>query len=570
MIDHTMPTLIYPSCRFYAIIMRLFAVFSVTLFSVFVAASDKPNILLLMAEDLSPRIGTFGDSIAQTPHINTLAEQGVRFTNVFTTAGVCAPSRAATVMGMHQISFGAQHMRTSREDYLALPPVDAKAFPEILRRLGYFTLTDGKLDFQFSGTVGGGPFTIWDLQGRDISIEDAPLNKPFFAQINFPITHESGVFPPLGSWPNSVTHFVMQVMRSILNWSAPEGTPVAEQEIVLEPYYPDTPTVRSDIARHYQNISAMDAQVGQILAYLQESGLAENTIVIWTSDHGDGLPRAKRELYDSGLKVPMVVYWPERFRPEHMSPGATDSQLISFVDLAPTILSMAGGDKPVAMHGQDFLNPSTPDRKYIYASRDRIDEVTDRQRAIRSTRFKLIRSYQPEQVGGHALNFRDNIPMMREMQTLFEQGKLNKAQRLWFEPPGAQRLFDLRNDPHELTNLADNAQYRSVLSELNGELDAWLTRVGDWSEDNEQEMIERIQPSGQQGITPVPTVRIGSSGVTIQSRERHASLGYSLNDGDWQLYTSPIKVQSGDLITAKAVRYGWTESETISVTIGNL
>ncbi len=550
--------------------MRLFAVFSVTLFSVFVAASDKPNILLLMAEDLSPRIGTFGDSIAQTPHINTLAEQGVRFTNVFTTAGVCAPSRAATVMGMHQISFGAQHMRTSREDYLALPPVDAKAFPEILRRLGYFTLTDGKLDFQFSGTVGGGPFTIWDLQGRDISIEDAPLNKPFFAQINFPITHESGVFPPLGSWPNSVTHFVMQVMRSILNWSAPEGTPVAEQEIVLEPYYPDTPTVRSDIARHYQNISAMDAQVGQILAYLQESGLAENTIVIWTSDHGDGLPRAKRELYDSGLKVPMVVYWPERFRPEHMSPGATDSQLISFVDLAPTILSMAGGDKPVAMHGQDFLNPSTPDRKYIYASRDRIDEVTDRQRAIRSTRFKLIRSYQPEQVGGHALNFRDNIPMMREMQTLFEQGKLNKAQRLWFEPPGAQRLFDLRNDPHELTNLADNAQYRSVLSELNGELDAWLTRVGDWSEDNEQEMIERIQPSGQQGITPVPTVRIGSSGVTIQSRERHASLGYSLNDGDWQLYTSPIKVQSGDLITAKAVRYGWTESETISVTIGNL
>ena len=208
--------------------MRLFAVFSVTLFSAFVAASDKPNILLLMAEDLSPRIGTFGDSIAQTPHINALAEQGVRFTNVFTTAGVCAPSRAATVMGMHQISFGAQHMRTSREDYLALPPVDAKAFPELLRRLGYFTLTDGKLDFQFSGTVGGGPFTIWDLQGRDISIEDAPLNKPFFAQINFPITHESGVFPPLGSWPNSVTHFVMQVMRLILNWSAPEGTPVAE------------------------------------------------------------------------------------------------------------------------------------------------------------------------------------------------------------------------------------------------------------------------------------------------------------------------------------------------------
>ncbi|MEM8500791.1 MAG: sulfatase [Pseudomonadota bacterium] len=560
----------YSGLQFYAFIPRLFAVFSVTFFCVSVAAGDKPNILLLMAEDLSPRIGAFGDSIAQTPHIDALAERGVRFTNVFTTSGVCAPSRAATIMGLHQISFGAQHMRTSREDYLALPPIDAKALPELLRRLGYFTLTDGKLDYQFSGTMGDGPFTIWDLQGRDVRIEDAPLNKPFFAQINFAITHESGVFPPLGSWPNSITHLVMQVMRSIINWSAPEGTPVSVQDIVLEPYYPDTPTVRADIARHYQNISAMDAQVGQIVAYLQESGLLENTIVIWTSDHGDGLPRAKRELYDSGLKVPMVVYWPDRFRPEHMSAGATDSQLISFVDLAPTILSLVGAEIPAAMQGQDFFNPLTPNRKYIYASRDRIDEVPDRQRAIRSARFKLIRSYQPETMGGHALDFRDNIPMMREMRTLFELGKLNKAQRLWFEPPGKQRLFDLKNDPHELTNLADNAQYSSVLGTLNDELDAWLARVGDWSEDNEQEMIKRIQANGQQGITPVPTVRIGSSGVTIQSRERHASLGYRLNEGNWQLYTGPISVKSGDLITAKAVRYGWTESETISVTIGQL
>lgn len=550
--------------------MRLFAVFSVTFFCTFTSASDRPNILLLVAEDLSSRIGTFGDSIAQTPHIDALAKRGVRFTNAFTTAGVCAPSRAATIMGMHQISFGAQHMRTSREDYLALPPVDAKALPELLRRLGYYTLTDGKLDYQFSGTMSGGPFTMWDLQGRDVSIEDAPLNKPFFAQINFPITHESGVFPPLGSWPNSVTHFVMQVMRSILNWSAPEGTPVDAQEIKLEPYYPDTPTVRADIARHYQNISAMDSQVGQIVTYLEESGLAKNTIIIWTSDHGDGLPRAKRELYDSGLKVPMVMYWPERFRPKHMSPGATDSQLISFVDLAPTVLSLVGAEIPVAMQGQDFVSPLTPARKYVYASRDRIDEVPDRQRAIRSNRFKLIRSYQPEQIGGHALDFRDNIPMMREMQSLLEQDKLNKAQRLWFEPPGAQRLFDIQNDPHELTNLANNAEYEPVLRELNAALDAWLARTGDWSEDDEQEMIARIQPNGQQGITPIPTVRIGSSGVTIQSRERHASLGYRLNKGDWQLYTGPISVKSGDLVTAKAVRYGWTESETISVTIGNL
>lgn len=355
-----------------------------------------------------------------------------------------------------------------------------------------------------------------------------------------------------------------------MNWSAPQGTPVDAEQIVLEPYYPDTATVREDIARHYQNISVMDAQVGQILDYLQKSGLADNTIIIWTSDHGDGLPRAKRELYDSGLKVPMIVYWPEKYRPNRMRPGMADSRLVSLVDLAPSILSLANAEIPAAMHGRTLFDSTTPDRNYIYASRDRIDEVPDRQRAIRSARFKLIRSYQPEQIGGHALAFRDNIPMMREMKSLFEQGKLNKQQQLWFQAPGEQRLFDTHNDPHELHNLADNAEYQAVLKKLNSELDAWLARVGDLGGISEQEMIARFQPDGQQAVTPTPTVRIGTRGVTLQSRERHASLGYSLNDGDWQLYTGPIPVKSGDLITAKAVRYGWTESDALSVTVGDL
>ncbi len=548
----------------------MFALFWVTFYCGSAIAGDKPNILLLMAEDLSPRIGAFGDPVAQTPHIDGLAERGVRFTNVFTTAGVCAPSRAATVMGMHQISIGAQHMRSSGKDYHAVPPAEAKAFPELLRRHGYYTLTDGKLDYQFSNAMGGGPFTIWDTQGRKVGIEDAPLNKPFFAQLNFTVTHESGVFPPLGSWPNSITHFVMQVVRSILGWSIPEGKAVDPEAIVLPPYYPDTATVRADIARHYQNISAMDTQVGQILEYLQRSGLADNTIIIWTSDHGDGLPRAKRELYDSGLNVPMVVYWPEQFRPEHLRPGSVDSRLLSFVDLAPTILSLAGISAPANMHGQDMFDRTLPNRKFVYASRDRIDEVPDRQRAIRNSTFKLIRSYRPEQIGGHALAFRDNIPMMREMRALFEEGSLNSAQRRWFEAPGELRLFNTQSDPHELNNLADNPEYQRVLNELNSELDLWLDRVGDWSDDSEQDMIARFQPNGKQQVTPVPTVRIGSGRVIIQSRERHASLGYQLNEGDWQLYSGPIPAKSGDLVTAKAVRYGWVESEPISVTIGNL
>ena len=280
----------------------------------------RPNILLLVAEDMSARVSAFGDPVAITPHLDRLAAQGVRFPNTFTTAGVCAPSRAALILGMHQISTGTQHMRTEggpNGGYLSVPPPEAKAFPEMLRGADYFTFQHGKLDYQFSRALSGtGPSTIWDAEDNNAMWADRASGQPFFGMINYLVTHESGMFTPLGSWPENFFHLIMQVWQAYTRWGwTDEVIPTDPAVVDLPPYYPDVPEIRADIARHYDNIQIMDAQVGAVLTRLEGDGLADSTIVIWTTDHGDGLPRAKRDLFEAGLKVPMIIRWPESIRP---------------------------------------------------------------------------------------------------------------------------------------------------------------------------------------------------------------------------------------------------------------
>ncbi len=524
-------------------------------------ATEAPNILLIMAEDLSPRIGAFGDLVAVTPNLDALAKQGVRYSGVFTTSGVCAPSRAAHIMGMHQISIGAQHMRAVSHPggkYLTVPPQGVKAYPELLRAAGYYTFTEAKLDYQFSGVFpGSGPFSIWDSdKGGKRLWRNRDPSQPFFGLINLLVTHESGVFKPLGSWPENLMHFRTQLMRAWQGYSA-DG-PVSPENVIPEPYYPDTPAVRADIARHYNNIYQMDKQVGEILGQLETDGLAENTVVIWTTDHGDGLPRAKRELYDSGLRVPMIIRWPKKFRPRDSESGGVDERLISFVDIGPTILRMAGVKVPDNMHGRDFRSS---ERDYIYASRDRINEVADRQRAVRDKRYKYIRSWHPEQPGGHRLAYRDILESVRDMRQRYEEGELSKAQQLWFEAPGSERLFDLENDPYELHDIAGLPGYASVLLRMRGAMDDWLRSIEDLSDIPEDDMVERFWPSGHQPKTPMPKFRIEGEHVAIEPSTSGASVGFRIDDGPWKLYTQPIPLREDQELTTKAVRYGWRESD---------
>ncbi|MCP4301111.1 MAG: sulfatase [Gammaproteobacteria bacterium] len=536
-------------------------------FSTAVAAGEtpRPNILLLMAEDMSPRVGAFGDQVAVTPNLDKLASEGVRFANVFTAAGVCAPSRAAQITGMHPASIGAQHMRAVNRPaggYKAVPPPVVKAYPELLRAAGYFTFTDEKLDYQFSEIRNGtGPATIWDSEGAETNWSDRDADQPFFGLINFLQTHESGVFPPLGTRQLGGKYLAFQRYRD-QHYGNPDDHPfVAPEDVEVPPYYPDDPTVRVAIARHYNNIALMDRQVSELLDRLERDGLADNTIVIWTTDHGDGLPRAKREVFDSGIKVPMIIRWPERYRPAHLEPGQIDSRLLSFVDLAPTILALAGVDAPDYLPGQNFLDPSVPERRYVFASRDRMDVVRDRQRAVRDRRYKYIRSWHPEQPGGHRLEYRDNLTMMQTLWKMLDDGQLNALQRHWFEPPGEEQLYDTRHDPFELHNLAGSPEHRETLNRMRTALADWLQINPDWSEQPEATMVAGFWPDGEQPVTAGPSFRWQAPTLTIHCETNGASLGYRVNGGRWQVYSGAFSVDSGDIVEALTVRYGWRESE---------
>ena len=520
-----------------------------------VGFTERPNILLLIAEDLSPRIEPYGDDLAKTPNLTKLGTKSIRYTSTFTTAGVCAPSRASLITGQHQISFGAQHMRTSTSPlgkYLALPPDQVKAFPELLRREGYFTFTDSKLDYQFSGIrSGSGPFTIWDSESAsDTGWRDRNENQPFFGMINFFETHESGVMRPSGI-PHSATHLATQLAR--LKLVAPEIT--NPQDVKLPPYYPDNHVVRRDIARHYDNIALMDERLGAITRALKEDGLFENTIIIWTSDHGDGLPRAKRELLDSGIKVPLLIKL--QCDTETKCVAKTDDRLVSFVDLAPTILSLASAPVPHWLHGQNIFDSS---RTYVFASRDRIDEVEDRQRAIRSKDYKYIRSWYPGVPGGHELDYRDNLDMVRNWRKLFLEKKLTTIESKWFEPPGERQLYNVFEDPFETNNLINKKEHEHIVRDLDQQLTDFLIRVGDKSELSEDEMKETLLCNGEICQTAAPTLTWENGKAHLSSKEG-ASIGYQAKKSDkWSLYIAPLDLST---FRYKAVRYGFEESEVL-------
>ena len=529
----------------------------------------RPNILVLMAEDMSGRVGAFGDPVAVTPNIDSLAEQGTRYTETFTASGVCAPSRAALLTGMHPISIGAQHMRSSsypEGEYRAVPPPEVKAFPELLRAAGYYTFTDGKLDYQFSGTLAGtGPETIWDVELNDEYWDGRESStQPFFGLVNFEETHESGVFTQLfEGCPHSMIHFVMQGVRTLVLGIPSGGGTVQPEQVTLPPYFPDTPTVRSDLARHYKNIELMDGRVGRILDRLEADGLADSTIVVWTTDHGDGLPRSKRDLYDSGIQVPMVIRWPEAFRPEGVEPGSVDSRLISFVDLAPTLLELAGVEPPGYSQGRSFASTDGEIRDYVFASKDRIDEFEDRERAVRDHRYKYIRSWTPSLPNGHPSAFRDNMEMMRELWALKEAGQLNPTQEIWFQPTGEERLYDTKTDPFEIRNLAADPAHQATLMRMRGAYAAWRERVPDWSDEPESEMAEAMWPGGRQPVTEEPRFFQNDGRVEIASATKGASIHYRFDDGPWKIYTEPVRVSKGARLKAQAVRYGYETSEKV-------
>ena len=531
------------------------------------APATRPNILLIVAEDMSMKVGAFGDSVARTPSIDALAADGIRYTRAFTVAGVCAPSRSGLITGVYPISMGTQQMRTSQMQYEAVPPPDVKAFPELLRRAGYVTGNVAKTDYQF-----GDPFTVWDenvgnfVEPPDLALwRKLPQDRPFFVMVNLMSTHESWLATPeikvSGPFAESIQRLATNRLKLVDKVTDPEA-------VTVPAYFPDTPVVRASIAQMYDNIHFMDGQVGQILANLEQDGLANKTIVIWTTDHGDGFPRAKRSVYDSGLHVPMVI----RF-PDGRGRGTIEDRLVSFIDLAPAILDLAGAPVPDFIQGRDFL--AGPARQYVYGARDRMDHVPDRVRGVRGKRYEYIRNFMPEVPYFRPLAFRDMFPIMQALWAGHAAGTLTPEQEFYFTVPRPkEELYDTVNDPDEVENLAGDPNHAEVLARLRTAMDEWLNAVGDRSEEPEEEMIESMWPGHVQPVTAAPeaTASVDEGGtrrVSLRCKTPGASIGYRISGSvageHWHLYTGPVMLPADAAMEAKAIRYGYKESAVTTV-----
>jgi arylsulfatase A-like enzyme len=510
----------------------------------------QPNIVWLVAEDLSPQhLGIYGGTGGSTPYLDSLASDGIFFTHAYSTAGVCAPSRAALITGAYQTSIGAMHMRTlgmsqnaldayppGHQSYSAVIPEDMITYSELLRMAGYYTSNNSKEDYQFRS-----PVTMWDESSNKAHWRNRKDPKqPFFSIFNFTISHESQV------WVR-----------------ADEPLLVDPADVYIPPYYPDDSTSRAVMARFITNAMRMDMQVGEIITQLKEDGLYENTIIFFYGDHGDGMPNAKRELYDRGLKVPLIVKAP------FLEKGGTAEELVSFVDFGPTVLSIAGVEVPKSMQGQAFLGPQKgPDRKYIYAARDRMDSEYDRVRAVSDGRYKYIRNYMPDKPNYQNIQFRLSNPLMIHLLELNKENKLDANQARWFAPTKPdEEFYDISVDPFEFNNLVEDPKYAENLAELRAAHLKWIKDFGDLGAMNEQEMIKNWW--GGKDTPPVtagPEISFQSGKVTLSSATKGASIGYRQTTSDtWSVYQQPFEWTVGDSLYVNAHRIGYEPNEAVMV-----
>ena len=425
------------------------------------STADLPNILWITSEDNGPELGCYGDEYATSPNIDALAKIGMKYRYCWSNAPVCAPARTTIISGMYPTSLGAEHMRC----YVPMP-AGIKMYPQYLREAGYYCTNNSKEDYNLLK-----PGKVWDVSSRKAHWKNRPKGKPFFAIFNHTISHES----KLRVRPHTAIH-------------DPAGVRVPA-------YHPDTPEVRQDWAQYYDTVTAMDRKVGQNIAELKKAGLLEETIIFYYGDHGSGMPRHKRWPYNSGLHVPLIVYFPPKYRhlaPPEYKPGGSSDRLVSFVDLAPTLLSLAGMKPPAHMHGHAFAGKYTSEpQPYIYGYRGRMDERPDMVRSIRNERFIYIRQFNPHRPYGQFLHYMFRTPTTRLWYQMHLDGKLNSTQDLFWQEKPVEELYDLQADHDEVHNLANNPDYKQTLDTMRKELWTWMNETGDLGSIPEAEIHRR-------------------------------------------------------------------------------
>ncbi len=419
------------------------------------ADSPRPNILWLIAEDFGPHLGCYGTKQVRTPNLDQLAQKGMRYNRFFTTAPVCSPSRSALITGMYQTTIGAHNHRSHRKDDFRLPP-GVDLITNWLRPAGYFTANI--VEFPQKLGIKGSGKTDWNFNfdGKPFdskSWNDLKSHQPFYAQVNFQETHRVFKAPSIAD-PNQVD---------------------------IPPYYPDHPVVREDWAKYLDAASELDRKIGIVLEQLASDGLADNTVVMFFGDNGQAHVRGKQFCYDSGLNVPLIIYWPEKIPvPKHFQPGTVSDQLLAAIDLTATTLALAHVKRPERMQGEVFLgDEAAAPREYVFGARDRCDETIFRFRTVRDARYRYIINFTPDRPFLLENAYKQKqYPVWNLLKELDQARKLTTASQLFLVAPTMpkEELYDLMNDPHETVNLAESQlpEYRDARARLREALLLWI------------------------------------------------------------------------------------------------
>lgn len=435
---------------------------------------QQPNILWIIAEDMSPDLGCYGNKVVTTPNIDKLAAKGMRFGRVFTTGPACSPSRTSLATGVYQTTLGAYHMRYSNDLKPALPkPV--KILPELMRAKGYFTgniakihgTGTGKDDWLFKTSQKSWDTSTWHELKRQ---------QPFFAQVNLRESHRS--------------------------FARNEKSPVSTKQASLPPYYPDHPVSRQDWAGYLESVNTVDERVGAILNQLKSDGLSESTIVCFLSDHGRPMIRGKNWLYDSGTHIPLVIYYPDKInKPTGFRPGTENSQLISSVDLVAETVLMAGATIPEWMQGRSFLRKDSTPRKHVYTAVDRIGNIDSCSRAVRTHQFKYIHNIKtPGSINTCSTAYRRaKHPMFHLLNIMESKSLLSPAQAQLQKSLPNEELYNLADDPYETVNLVGNPKFEGVHRQLKEKLQKWSVVTKDKGLEKDSDAV--VQHFKQYGIS---------------------------------------------------------------------
>ncbi len=422
----------------------------------------------MTCEDISPNLGCYGDDYAITPQLDRLARQGVRYTQAVGVCGVCAVNRSCLITGMYPTTIGSQDMRAATRLPDSIP-----TYSELLRRAGYYCTNNVKTDYNFPT-----PAEAWDACSRQAHWRHRPKDQPFFAVFNYTGSHESQI------WEANHRKHAATLQEDELH--DPAG-------VTVPPFMPDVPEVRRDWANYYDNITALDHWVGERLQELEQAGLADQTIVFFYSDHGAGMPMIKKWVWDRGLRVPLIIRFPPQYR--QLAPadkGTAVPRLVSFVDFAPTLLSLAGVPVPEHMQGHAFSGTQQdPPRDCAYAIRDRMAEWYDLVRVVRDQRFQYHRNFLPHIPWTPFCSYTLNMPTAAVWTQLHEQQQLTEVQNRYFLPKPTEELYDLQVDPDMIHNLADDPQYADVVVRLREQLRRWQLQTRDLGLLGEYEMHRR-------------------------------------------------------------------------------